>query len=131
MVGQERSERFLLDDLKLIERQSDGLNAFFGSKEVTDITTPLMRDYFSLLDQNREKPLAAITKNKHDVVIRKVLKFAAEEGVIASIPLIPKFSVKDNPRVTFTETEYRKFVQGIKNAADRGDIIRGNRLSLI
>jgi len=129
MVGEERSERFLLDDLKIIERQGDGLNAFFGSKEVTDITTPLMREYFILLDQNREKPLAATTKNKHGVVIRKVLKLAAEEGVIPSVPLIPKFSIKDNPRVTFTEKEYKKFTQGIKSAAERGDVIRGNRLT--
>lgn len=129
MVGEERSERFLLDDLKIIERQGDGLNAFFGSKEVTDITTPLMREYFILLDQNREKPLAATTKNKHGVVIRKVLKLAAEEGVIPSVPLIPKFSIKDNPRVTFTEKEYKKFTYGIKSAAERGDVIRGNRLT--
>ena len=84
MVGSERSDRFLVDDLKLLERQKDGLNAFFGTKEMSDITTPLMREYFNVLDQNRETPLAATTKNKHGVVIRKVLKVAAEEGVILS-----------------------------------------------
>ena len=129
MVGSERSDRFLVDDLKLLERQKDGLNAFFGTKEMSDITTPLMREYFNVLDQNRETPLAATTKNKHGVVIRKVLKVAAEEGVIPSIPLIPKFSIKDNPRVTFTETEYKKFLQGIKRVALKGDVIRGNRLT--
>ena len=88
-----------------------------------------MREYFNVLDQKRETPIAATTKNKHGVVIRKVLKVAAEEGVIPSIPLIPKFSIKDNPRVTFTETEYKKFLQGIKRVALKGDVIRGNRLT--
>ena len=129
LVGSERSDRFLVDDLKLLERQEDGLNAFFGTKEITDITTPLMREYFNLLDKNRVAPLAASTKTKHGIVIRKVLMIAVEEKVIPSIPLIPKFSIKNNPRVTFKEEEYKKFIQGIKRLALKGDVIRGNRLT--
>ena len=32
MVGSKRNDLFLVDDLKLLERQQAGLNAFFGTK---------------------------------------------------------------------------------------------------
>ena len=125
----EKSPRYLKDDLKIINRVDDGLLAFFGDFPIDEITTSTMRDYFNLLDDTRDGPLASTTKNKHGVVLSKIFKTAAEEDVIRQLPLIPKFSIKDNPRVTFEEEEYKSFLGGIRKAIERGDKVRGHHIT--
>ena len=60
-----KSARFLSDDLKIINREDDGLLIYFRDYPIDEITTSAMRQYFDLLDDNRDKPLASSTKNKH------------------------------------------------------------------
>ena len=59
------------DDVKILERENDGLLAFFGKTAVSEINTQLIREYFEVLDENRDEPLVATTKNKHGVVLNK------------------------------------------------------------
>jgi hypothetical protein len=130
LVGTTRSDRYVKDDLFYLERKTDGLIVYFGDKDITEITTSKIREYFKVLDQNRVKPLAHSTKNRHLVLIRKILKLGSEEGFINNIPQLPKFEVKDKPRVSFTETEYKKFLKGIRDAVKRSDTVRGNKITL-
>jgi len=125
----EKSERFLTDDLKIINREDDGLLSYFADYPTDEITTSIIRDYFNLLDDNRDKPLASSTKNKHGVILSKIFKIAAEHDIIKQIPIIPNFSVKDNPRVTFEEVEYKSLLTGIKSAIDRCDVVRGHKVT--
>ena len=67
-----KSERYLSDDLKIINREGDGILSYFADYPVAEITTSLMRDYFNLLDDSREKCLASSTKNKHGVILSKI-----------------------------------------------------------
>ena len=90
-----KSARFLSDDLKIINREDDGLLIYFRDYPIDEITTSAMRQYFDLLDDNRDKPLASSTKNKHGVILSKTFKMAAEFDAIKEIPLIPNFSVTD------------------------------------
>jgi hypothetical protein len=122
----ERSIRYVKDDLKILERDNDGLLAFFGKTAVSEINTQLIREYFEVLDENRDEPLVATTKNKHGVVLNKVLKIASEDDAISKIPIIPKFSIKDNPRVTFTEDEYKLLLSGIRKAISDKVVVRGH-----
>ena len=122
----ERSIRYVKDDLKILERDNDGLLAFFGKTAVSEINTQLIREYFEVLDENRDEPLVATTKNKHGVVLNKVLKIASEDDAISKIPIIPKFSIKDNPRVTFTEDEYKVLLSGIRKAISDRIVVRGH-----
>ena len=73
-------------DLKILERDNDGLLAFFGKTAVSEINTQLIREYFEVLDENRDEPLVATTKNKHGVVLNKVLKIASEDDVSSIAP---------------------------------------------
>ena len=124
-----KSDRYLSDDLKIINREDDGILSYFADYPVDKITTSLMRDYFNLLDDSREKPLASSTKNKHGVILSKIFKVAAEYDAIKQIPIIPNFSVDDNPRVTFEESEYKSLLAGIKSAIGRGDVVRGHKIT--
>ena len=125
----EKSDRYLTDDLKIINREDDGLLSYFADYPIDEITTSIIRDYFNLLDDNRDRPLASSTKNKHGVILSKIFKIAAEHDVIKQIPIIPNFSVKDNPRVTFEEDEYKSFLTGIKKAIERVDVVRGHPIT--
>ena len=124
-----KSPRYLKDDLKIINREDDGILTYFGDYPVDDIATSSMRDYFNLLDDNRDSPLAASTKNKHGVILSKIFKVAAEYDAIKQIPVIPIFSVKDNPRVTFEENEYKEFLSAIRKCIKSGEIVRGHAIS--
>jgi hypothetical protein len=124
-----KSARFLKDDLKIINREDDGLLTHFSDYPIDKITTSVMRDYFNLLDDNRDKPLASSTKNKHGVILSKTFKMAAEYDAIKEIPLIPNFSVTDNPRVTFEENEYKQFLSSIKKSIESGDVVRGHKVT--
>ena len=124
-----KSARFLSDDLKIINREDDGLLIYFRDYPIDEITTSAMRQYFDLLDDNRDKPLASSTKNKHGVILSKTFKMAAEFDAIKEIPLIPNFSVTDNPRVTFEESEYKEFLSSIKKCIKKGDVVRGHKIT--
>ena len=124
-----KSQRYLKDDLKIINREDDGLLVYFGDYPIDEISTSSMRDYFNLLDDNRNNSLAASTKNKHGVILSKIFKVAAEYDAIRQMPVIPNFSVDDNPRVSFSESEYKRLLSGIKYAADRGDFVRGHTVT--
>ena len=49
MSGKTRSERFHVDDEGLILRKEDGINEYFGNKNINDITTYDLRDYLTVL----------------------------------------------------------------------------------
>ena len=124
-----KSARFLSDDLKIINREDDGLLIYFRDYPIDEITTSAMRQYFDLLDDNRDKPLASSTKNKHGVILSMTFKMAAEFDAIKEIPLIPNFSVTDNPRVTFEEKEYSQFLSSIKECIKAGNVVRGHKIT--
>ncbi len=54
---------------------------------------------------------------------------AAEFDAIKDTPLIPNFSVTDNPRVTFEENEYKEFLSSIKKCIKKGDVVRGHKIT--
>ena len=128
LSGKSRSERFAKDDEKIILRDLDGLNAYFGEKDVNDISTFDLRDYVTVLDENRNKPLSASSKSKHLTIIQKVLKVAYEKSSLDKMPLIPKVSTKDNPRPSFSETEYKLFLQTTREVIDTKTKVRGIEL---
>ena len=88
-----------------------------------------MRQYFDLLDDNRDKPLASSTKNKHGVILSKTFKMAAEFDAIKDIPLIPNFSVTDNPWETFGENQYKEFLSSSKKYNKKGDVVRSHKIT--
>ena len=112
--------RTLSDHSKLLYREGDGLVSYFGKYDVGQLTTGMVRDYFIHLDEIRGEPLANSTKNKHSMMVRKVLQIALEDGLIDLVPQMPKTRVKDAPRVTFTGSEYKKLITTARKIAAEG-----------
>ena len=70
------------DDWVLLTRSEDGILAHFGNHNVAAISTGAIRQYIETLNNNRPSPLAVSTQKKHVGTIRKVLRFARENGKI-------------------------------------------------
>ncbi|MDC0499710.1 integrase [Paracoccaceae bacterium] len=129
LAGKIRSSAFASDDEKLLKRNGDGIIDYFYKRDITLIRTSDITEYFNLLDDNRTKPLSASSKNKHNIIIKKVLRLAYDDGVLQTIPPSPKIERKDNPRVSFSEEQYSSFLKGISSAIKRKDTVRGNVIS--
>lgn len=130
MLGMQKPSAKTHDsDRKLLYRQKDGIIRHFGDHDVTKITTRMIREYLVQLDKTRGKPLADSTRAKHVIVIRKVLSLAAEDGLMKTIPVMPKQKTTDTPRHTFTDDEYKKFMKAGAECVSRGDEVRGVKVS--
>ena len=129
LAGKTRSVAFASDDEKLLKRKNDGILDYFYKRDISLIRSSDITEYFNVLDDNRDKPLSASSKNKHNIIIKKVLRLAYDDGVIQTIPPSPKIERKDNPRISFSEDQYSRFLKGTKEAISRQDSIRGNVIS--
>ena len=129
LAGKTRSSAFASDDEKLLKRNGDGIIDYFYKRDITLIRTSDITEYFNVLDDNRTKPLSASSKNKHNIIIKKVLRLAYDDGILQTISPLPKIERKDNPRVSFSEEQYSSFLKGISSAIKRKDTVRGNVIS--
>ena len=98
LAGKTRSVAFASDDEKLLKRKNDGIIDYFYKRDISLIRTSDITEYFNVLDDNRDKPLSASSKNKHNIIIKKVLRLAYDDGVIQTIPPSPKIERKDKDR---------------------------------
>ncbi|ETD85019.1 recombinase [Rhodobacter capsulatus B6] len=130
MLGMQKPSAKTHDsDRKLLYRQKDGIVRHFGDYDVTKITTKMIREYLLQLDKARGKPLADSTRAKHLIVIRKVLTLAVEDGLMKTIPVMPKQKTTDTPRHSFTDDEHKKFMKAAADCVSRGDEVRGVRIT--
>ena len=129
MSGKTRSERFHIDDEVIILRKSDGINEYFGNRDINDITTYDLRDYLTVLNDNRVKGLSASLKSKHLIIISKILKIAYEKDSLDKIFIIPKVYKKDNPRPSFTEKQYKLLLSATREVVDEGVKVRGIQIT--
>ncbi len=129
MAMQKGQSKWSEGDNKLLNRSKDGLICYFGKHDVTKITTGMVRDYLTHLDQNRKKHLAHSTKSKHVIIIRKVLTIAVEDGLLNVLPVMPKIKTVDTPRHTFTDREYKRFMKAALECAKRRDKVRGVQIT--
>lgn len=115
------------DDWKKLNRRGDGILDVFGLMPVTKIKTTDLRSY---IDTLKGRGLAVTTQKKHLYTIRKVLRYAIEDGVINAIPDSPKIDkVSDNPRPSFTFNEYCHFIGTIHDCfGDVGKLLSGKRV---
>lgn len=117
------------DEAKLLNRSSDGLLQYFGHWDVSKINTAAVRDYLYELDKNRGKALAESTKAKHVIIIRKTLSRALEEGVLSTLPVMPKTKTEDKPRIAFTDEGWKRFCEAAKHVIDNQEVVRGVKVT--
>jgi integrase-like protein len=77
---------------------------FFRTMDVSQITKQTITDYLGSLN---DRHLSKSTRNKHIVVIRKVLKHAADAGILKALPRFPTIGIDANPRSWFDRDEYK------------------------
>lgn len=86
-----------------------GFAAFFGSEDVGAVTTARIRDYLRFqVEKSRKGALAASSQKRCLVTLNMMMKYAYEQRLITSVPLMPKLKTKDNPRAWFEKAEYEK-----------------------
>lgn len=132
MAARMRGKRFFTDTRAILaptvrkgsKEKRIGMLEYFGEYDVSKITAGMVREYFQKVDEKRDTPLAASTKAKHGMVMRKVLTLAYEDGLIDSLPPMPKNRVKDNPRTSFSEAEYKHLLTVTRECIERGDMVR-------
>jgi hypothetical protein len=90
---------------------------YFGTMDVSQITKQTINEYLATL---ADRKLSKSTRNKHVGVIRKVLKYASDSGILKSLPTFPTIGQDANPRSWFDRNEYRKLRQTAKSYSKQG-----------
>ena len=127
---EKKSPRYVSDDVKLLEREQDGILAVFGNKDVREITTGDLREYLDLLNRYRSSQLASDTLNRHLYVINTVLKLAFEQKLISALPIMPREKNDDQPRASFSSNEISIILRELESLVIQGDqIISGCPIS--
>lgn len=99
--AQQRHRNHAINDLYLLNKKNDGINAYFGRRDVTTIKTSDIDAYIDWVAERRGERLTPSSLNKRIIIIRKVLKLARDAELIDAVPdtpLVPRF---DNPRPFF------------------------------
>ena len=87
---------------------------FFNPFDVDAITTPVCKDFIRwrrALAVRKKRSLTSNTLHKDFVALRRVLRYAVEEGWLDRMPLIPKLEkIKANPRPWLEQDEWDRLV---------------------
>jgi hypothetical protein len=78
---------------------------YFRTMDVGKITKQTLNEYLASLN---ERKLSKSTRNKHLIVIRKVLSHAYDAGSLKALPSFPTIGQDANPRGFFDAKEYRR-----------------------
>ena len=123
-----------LKDIRIWIEKENGIRDYFGSKDITKITSSDIRNFFDYINEGREKPYTHSSMNKFNVIIKKIMSLAVESGIIQTVPSftieLNKTQNRDNPRISFTEKEYKLFLDTLKKCIEEEDFIKGNQITL-
>ena len=95
------SPRWHREDLYKIAKD---LRPQLGHLNVQSINRSVVEEYIHGLSQRQ---LTRSTLNKHIALLKKVLRYAAESGLINQLPWFPRLGVDNNARPYFTRAEYK------------------------
>ena len=130
--GTRKSRHF--KDIRMWIEKEKGIRDYFGSKDITKITSSDIRNFFDYINEGREKPYTHSSMNKFNVIIKKIMGLGVESGVIQTVPSftieLNKTQNRDNPRISFTEKEYKLFLDTLKKCIEEEDFIKGNQITL-
>lgn len=101
----------------------------FGEKDVGEISNA---DISELIKKLRNGGLSAATVNHYVIVLRKILKYAADNRLISSIPSFPRVQGKNavTSRDYLEQEEYQALVQTTERLAAEGEKVRGVTVTL-
>ena len=130
--GTRKSRHF--KDIRMWIEKEKGIRDYFGSKDITKITSSDIRNFFDYINEGRDKPYTHSSMNKFNVIIKKIMSLGVEGGVIKTVPSftieLNKTQNRDNPRISFTEKEYKLFLDTLKKCIEKDEFIKGNQITL-
>jgi site-specific recombinase XerD len=103
-----------------IKKLSKDILPYFGTLDISQITKQTINEYLASL---ADRKLSKSTRNKHVGVIRKVLKYASDSGILKSLPIFPAIGQDSNPRSWLDRNEYRKLRQAAQTFAKLGYVV--------
>ena len=104
-----------------VYRYKKKITPYFSAFDVEEISFQNASEF--LVDLS-EDDLSPSTISAYIRLLRKVLQHAARQGLIKSIPEMPKVSVEDTPRGWFTPLEYRVLYRAASKLAGKRYEIR-------
>lgn len=121
------------DEQKLLDRKVDGLLAYFGERDIRQITSADVNQYFVELDETRVKetgkPMSSSTKAKHRILLNKIFKTALDNKAITALPNVDSIKVDQETGASFTDAEYTKLKKGIISCANNGDTVKSQSVT--
>lgn len=106
-------------------RYKKELIPFFGEKDIGEISNA---DIGALIKKLLLKGLSPSTVNHYIVVLRKILKYAADNRLIHHVPNFPKIHGKTTnvtKRDYFDQKEYKALTIAVDKLVDEGVVVRG------
>ncbi len=102
---------------------------YFAEKDVGEITNA---DIGGLAKQMQHQGKSPATVNQYLIVLRKILKYAADNRLIQAVPNFPKVKGKGamTKRDYFEFEEYKTLIQTIEDMAAAGTRVRGVLVTL-
>jgi integrase len=102
---------------------------YFAEKDVGDISNA---DIGALAKQMQQGGRSPATVNQYLIVLRKILKYAADNRLIQTVPNFPKVKGKGGMtnRDYFEQKEYEALVKTIEKMAEEGVKVRGVAVTL-
>lgn len=118
--------RKYLDDKQRFEKY---LLPFFGEKDIGDVHNA---DIVALVKKLQQDGLTPATINHYIIILRKVLKYAADNRLITSLPNFPRISGRSTvtKRDYFEQQEYEELVEAIEELAREKVEVRSVRFTL-
>lgn len=134
LVAQGRRHRGVQQgDEYTIGHKEWGLVAYFARRDVSTINSKDVISYIEWSQRNRKEQLSFSTINNRISCLRKILKIARDDGLIAEVPSTPKPPRRDNPRPFFkfhplvprARDEYQALLKAAKALGAEKRLIRG------
>ncbi len=102
---------------------------YFGEKDVGDISHADIVAFANRLQHSGKSPA---TTNQYLIVLRKVLKYAADNRLIGSVPSFPKIKGRGGTtkRDYFEQAEYESLIKTVEEMAAQGVKVRGVPVTL-
>lgn len=81
---------------------------FFGQEAIRSIDARRLEDFLLMLEAQK---LSSTSLSLYLMTLRKIMRYALSQGLIAAMPIFPKVRIRKTSRGSFTPTEYVRILR--------------------
>lgn len=130
----EAAKGFLADLTKPVTRASyevqwSVISPYFKTLDVDAVTTPVLKEFMRWRQRTGTRgPVKPHTLHKNFVCVRRILRYAAEEGWLDRLPVFPKVgTIEANPRPWLDPDEWQTLQRVAKDRIEKDENPRSRR----